>query len=178
MGYFFGWGSNLRIIFMTFPTNPTPDFQQKLRKLSRRAFLVWKKMPNPPKRPLSWLTMFLRGQPIWFTIAYRQNINNLMRKFGAIHVGIMHAKFKASGVGGEWGDRHTRDVRPGSYTKFLNFPLRFALDGINKGGLMSATKTSFFQRYLQFFTHIWSMFISWRLMLLLKLICQHNRCPW
>jgi len=43
----------------------------------------------------------------------------------------MHAKFQASSftdVGGERGDRRTRDVMPDPYTKFLNSPLRFGRD--------------------------------------------------
>jgi len=51
--------------------------------------------------------------------ASRQNIKNLIGIFGAIHVGIMHANFQASsftGVGGEWGDEHNRDVMPDTYT--------------------------------------------------------------
>jgi len=50
-------------------------------------------MPNPPKQPFA-----------------RQNIKNLISNFGAIYVGIMHAKFQASSftsVGGEWGDGDT-----------------------------------------------------------------------
>jgi len=61
----------------------------------------------------------------------KQNIKNLIRNFGAIHVGIVHAKFQASSftsVGGEWGDRRTQDVMPDPYTKFLNFSLRFERD--------------------------------------------------
>jgi len=52
---------------------------------------------------------------------YRQNIKNLIANFGVIHVGIMHAKFQTfsfSCEGGEWGDRHMRDVTPDPYTKF------------------------------------------------------------
>jgi len=39
--------------------------------------------------------------------ASSQNIKNLINNFGAIHVGIMYAKFQASsftGVGGKWDD--------------------------------------------------------------------------
>jgi len=47
--------------------------------------------------------------------ASRQNIKNLISNFGAIHVGIMHAKFQTSsfnGVGGEWGDGRIHDATP------------------------------------------------------------------
>jgi len=43
-----------------------------------------------------------------------QNIKNLISNFGAIYVGIMHAKFQASsfiGVGGECSDRRIRTSR-------------------------------------------------------------------
>jgi len=63
--------------------------------------------------------------------ASRQNIENLIGNFGAIHVLTMHAKFQASsltGVGWEWGDRRIWDVAPDPYTKFLNSSLRFERD--------------------------------------------------
>jgi len=57
--------------------------------------------------------------------ASRQYIKNLMGTFGAVHVGIMHAKFQASSfscVGREWGDWCTHDVTPDPW--FL-YSLRF-----------------------------------------------------
>jgi len=67
-----------------------------------------------------------------YLAASGQNMKNLIGNFGAIHVGIIHAKFLASsftGVGGEWGDRRTRDLTPfDPYAKFLNSPLRFGRD--------------------------------------------------
>jgi len=62
-------------------------------------------------------------------LASRQNVKNLIYNFGAIHVGILYAKFQASSftaVGGEWGDERTLDVTPDPFTKLLNFPLQFA----------------------------------------------------
>jgi len=89
--------------------------------------------------PLSWLTMFFKGPaPLVYNItlnlnisASRQNIKKMICNFGAIHVGIMQAKFQASSftrVGGEYGDRCTRDIMPDPCTKFLNSPLRFGRD--------------------------------------------------
>jgi len=60
--------------------------------------------------------------------ASRQNTKHLIGNFGAIHVVIVHAKFKASsftGVGGEWDDRRTCDIMPDPYT---NFPLCLGRD--------------------------------------------------
>jgi len=57
-----------------------------------------------------------------------QNIKNMIGNFGAIHVGIMHAKLQASSftdVGGEWGDGRMCDIAPNPYTKFLKSPLHF-----------------------------------------------------
>jgi len=92
-------------------------------------------MTNPPEQPspLSWLSTFFKGPAhlVYFITlnldisASRQNIKNLISNFGAIHVGIMHAKFQAfsfTGVGGEWGDRLMHDITPDLYTKFLNSP--------------------------------------------------------
>jgi len=57
--------------------------------------------------------------------ASRQNIINLVGNFQAIHVGNMPANFQASsftGVGGEWGDKRTRDFTPHPYTKYQTPP--------------------------------------------------------
>jgi len=63
------------------------------------------KMPKPPSDPfhplIHYITLSLN-----ISIS-RQNVKNQVGYFGAIHVGITHAKFDASnstGVGGEWGD--------------------------------------------------------------------------
>jgi len=56
------------------------------------------------------------------------NIKNMVDNFGAIYVENMNANFQPysfNGMGGEWGDRFTRDVTPDPYAKFLNTPLRF-----------------------------------------------------
>jgi len=49
----------------------------------------------------------------------RAKYQNLTGNFGATHLGNMHAHFQVScftGLGGEWGDRQTRDVTPNPYT--------------------------------------------------------------
>jgi len=72
-------------------------------------------MPNPPEWPLPLIliyNIFEGASPpsssYNFKLKYlkisRQNITNLISIFGAIHIGIMQAKFQASsftGVGGE-----------------------------------------------------------------------------
>jgi len=62
-------------------------------------------------------------------------MKNLIGSFRAIYVVIVYAKLQASsftGVGGEWGDGHMRDVTPDPYTKFLNsHPFASLQEGYN-----------------------------------------------
>jgi len=75
------------------------------------------KMPNPPRLPLPPSLILITNNifkglaHLVFYVTFNfnisaswQNIKNLMSNFGAIHVGIIHAKFQPSsfnGVGGE-----------------------------------------------------------------------------
>jgi len=95
-------------------------------------------MPSPPKQPFPPILINIFKGPAqlvdFITLnlnisASRQNVKNLIDYFGAIHVGIIHAKFQASSftsVRRKWGDVRRRDVMPNPYTKFPNSPLRFA----------------------------------------------------
>jgi len=56
--------------------------------------------------------------------ASEQNIKNLVGIFGAICVGIMHAKFKPS----SFNDDRWKDVQ-GTSRHIANFPLCFAREG-------------------------------------------------
>jgi len=109
--------------------------QVKWLKLSRLAFFVRGKMPNPPKWP------FLPTPPPinqkgklglihYWTLnlnisASLQIIKNLVGNFGAIYMEIMHARFQLSsftGVGGKWGHIRSKDVTPHPFAKLLNSP--------------------------------------------------------
>jgi len=58
--------------------------------------------------------IFYGASPLSFLYNFKL-IKNLIGNFETIHVGIMHAKFKASsftGVRGEWGEGRMRDITP------------------------------------------------------------------
>jgi len=63
-------------------------------------------MPNPPERLLTH-QVYSKTLNLIFS-ASEQNIKNQVNNFGAIYLGIMHAKFQPlsfNGVGGRGGDR-------------------------------------------------------------------------
>jgi len=81
-------------------------------ELRRRAFFVQGKMPNPPEQPFPTLSWFFKGPAhlaysitLNLTISVsRHNVENLIGNFGAIHVGMMRAKFQASSFTGMRGE--------------------------------------------------------------------------
>jgi len=75
----------------------------KFMKLSRRAFFVWRKMPNHPEQ-LSTHQVYYNTLNLILS-ASKQNIKNLVSNFGSIHVGIMHAEFQPSSFNGMGGGR-------------------------------------------------------------------------
>jgi len=66
--------------------------------LSIRAFFVQGKILNPPER-LSAHQVYYKTSNLILS-ASKQNIKNLFGNFGAIHVGIMHAKCQPSSFNG------------------------------------------------------------------------------
>jgi len=91
-------------------------------------FFVQGKMPNPTKQ-LSAHQVYCKTLNSNFS-ASKQNVKNLVGDFGAIYVGIMHAKFQPSSLNGvkvggcdRWMDRQ------GTSHHISNFPPHFALEG-------------------------------------------------
>jgi len=96
------------VIELTFSLKIYPNILKSKIKLSRRAIIVRKKMPNPPLSHILINNLFKGPAHLVYYLSlnlnFRQNIKNLISNLGAIHVGIIHAKFEASsftGVGGE-----------------------------------------------------------------------------
>jgi len=86
-------------------------------------------VPNPPEQ-LSAHQVYYKTLNLIFS-ASKQNIKNLVGNFGAIHVGIMHAKFQPSslsGMKGGGGDR--QKGRPMTSRHIYNFSHRFAWEGL------------------------------------------------
>jgi len=78
------------------------DFFPKLIKLSRRAFFVWGKMPNPPKRPILPLNSLHNFKLKYLSFYTKYQKPGWIGNFGGIHVKLMDAKFQGSsciGVG-------------------------------------------------------------------------------
>jgi len=69
---------------------------------------VWGKLLNPPER-LSAHQVYYKTSNLIFSASI-QNIRNLVGNFGAIHMGILHAKFQPSSSN-EVTDAHTRGVK-------------------------------------------------------------------
>jgi len=101
---------------------------------------------NPPER-LSAHQVYYKTLNITFS-AFKQNIKNLLGNFGAIHVGIMHAKFQPSvvdGVGERMGGCQTFLNR--TLYKISNLPLRFAWEGYHFL-FKHLTKNVFYKHFL------------------------------
>jgi len=93
------------------------------------------KMPNPPEQ-LSAHQVYNKTLNFTFS-ASKQNIKNLVGNFGAIHVGIMHAKFQPSSFNDVGWEEELTDGRKDRRQAFLNrslykiskLPLCFAREG-------------------------------------------------
>jgi len=122
------WSSNVGVVML---------FRyQSMKKLSRRAFFVRGKMPNPYER-LSAHQVYYKTLNLIFS-ASKQYIKNLDGNFGAIRIGIMHAKFQPLKL--QWCGRRRRWQTKGrivgrqaflnrSLYKISKLPPRFALEG-------------------------------------------------